>query len=62
MTKRKYEKGKQLTSIVELAFADIIYIRDKIYHKGWWGSMQYRYLEVEINRGNVWLADKIRRI
>ena len=59
MSKRKYEKGKQVFNIVELAFADFIYIRDKVYSRGWWQSLQYRYLINQISQGNVWLANNI---
>lgn len=61
MTKRKYTKGKQVRSIIELELADFIYIHDKIWHKAWWQSLQYGYLKRQIEQGNVWLAEKIRR-
>jgi hypothetical protein len=61
MSKRKYEKGKQVKSIVDLENADFIYIHNKIWHQGWWKSLQYRFLENQIEQGNVWLANNIRR-
>lgn len=61
MSKKKYEKGKQVKNISELENADFIYIGNKIWHPGWWKSLQYRFLEIQIAQGNVWLANNIRR-
>lgn len=62
MTKRKYTKGKQVRSISELDnYNDFIYIGSKIWHPGWWKSLQYGYLSRIIKMGNVWLAESIRR-
>jgi len=57
MTKRKYQKSKQVTKMSELESATFIYIRDKIWHTAWWKSLQYSYLEKQIEQGNVWLAE-----
>lgn len=59
MSKRKYEKGKQVKSIKELDSMYFIYIRNKIWHPAWWNSLQYGYLERQIKAGNVWIADRI---
>ena len=61
MTKKKYQKSKQVTKISELENVKFIYIRDKIWHPAWWKSLQYSYLERQIDQGNVWLADNIGR-
>lgn len=61
MSRRKYQKSKQVKNINQLENEEFIYIRDKIWHPGWWQSLQYGYLMRCINNGDVWLAEKIRR-
>lgn len=61
MSRRKYQKSKQVKNISQLENEEFIYIRDKIWHKGWWQSLQYGYLMRCIKNGDVWLAEKIRR-
>lgn len=59
MTKRKYEKGKQIKDIKQLNDTDFIYIKNKIWHPAWWGSLQYSYLQRLIKEGAVYFADRL---
>ena len=60
MSKRKYEKGKQVHNINQLEGNEFLYIRNKIWHPAWWGSLQYSYLKRIISWGVVYFADKIK--
>ena len=60
MTKRKYCKGDLVVNIAELSnYNGFLYIGNKIWHPGWWGSLQYRHLQQCIRNKDVYFADKI---
>ena len=61
MYKRKYEKGNKVEKMSELENAHFLYIAGKLYHPGWWQSMQYGYLERQIRKGAVFFARYIGR-
>ena len=56
MYKRKYSKGKQITSLDELAKQDFIFVFDKITHGGWFMSWQFRLAKSYIDRGCLYYA------
>ena len=44
MSNRKYERGEHIESLDELAKQDLVYMDHKVYHRGWFGSWQFRLL------------------
>ena len=54
--KRKYQKGKQITSLDELAKQKFVYFFDKITHNGWFMSWQFRMAQSFLHRGNLYYA------
>ena len=59
MSKRKYRKGDQITSLDELAKQELVYFFDKITHRGWFMSWQFRSLANYIERGCLYYAERI---
>lgn len=59
MYKRKYRKGKPITSLTELYAQQFIFVFDKIIHRGWFGSWQIRFAQSYIERGRLYKAEKI---
>lgn len=67
MSTKKYRKGHKIRSMVELARADMytdFYIvqfgsTEKTLHRGWLMSWQYRQLELAVQAGRVWTAERI---
>ena len=60
MTKRLYCKGVRVVNIAELSqYNGFLYIRDKIWHPGWWQNLTYSTLKRFINQNIVYYADKI---
>ena len=57
--KRKYRKGKQITSLDELSKQEFIYFFDKITHCGWFMSWQFRMAESFMKRGLLFFAEKV---
>lgn len=57
--KRKYQKGKQITSLDELAKQEFVYFFDKITHCGWFMSWQFRLAKRYVERGSLYRADKV---
>ena len=57
---KKYQKGEKIRDIGELSNENFIYLADKVYHIGWYGSWPYRLLKLQIDNGNVWRAIKIK--
>lgn len=57
--KRKYRPGEVITSLDELSKQECIYIHHKIYHCGFWGSMQFRQLKTYIERGWIRKAEGV---
>ena len=68
MTARKYRKGHKIRSMIELARADMytdFYIvqfgsTEKTLHRGWLLSWQYRQLELAVQAGRIWAAERIK--
>ena len=52
----KYKKGELITSFDILAQQEFVYIGAKIYHKGWFMSMQARLLDMYIKKNWVYMA------
>ncbi|MBE6557542.1 MAG: hypothetical protein E7661_00775 [Ruminococcaceae bacterium] len=44
MSNRKYVRGEHIESLDELAKQDLVYMDHKVYHRGWFGSWQFRLL------------------
>ena len=62
MTKRKYCKGVRVVNIAELSnYHGFLYIRDKIWHPGWWSNLQYNKLDMYIRENIVYYAEKKNR-
>lgn len=57
--KRKYHPGEVITSFDELATQEFIYIHDKIYHCGWWQSLQFSFLKYRMDRGFIRKAERV---
>ena len=58
-SKRKYRPGEVITSLSELATQEFIYIYDKVYHYGWWQSLQFGYLKYRMDRGLIRKAERV---
>ena len=56
--KRKYRKGNPITSLDELSKQEFIYFYDKITHRGWFMSWQFRMAKSFIDRGVLYYAEK----
>lgn len=57
--KRKYRRGKQITSLDELSKQEFIYFFDKITHNGWFMSWQFRLAKRYLDRGYLYYAERI---
>ena len=57
--KRKYQKGKPITSLDELSKQEFIYFYDKITNRGWFMSWQFRMTKGFIDRGCLYYAEKV---
>lgn len=57
--KRKYKPGEIITSLDELSEQEFVYIHEKIYHRGWWASMQFRLVKGQMEAGYVRKAERI---
>lgn len=56
--KRKYRKGKPITSLDELEKQDFIYFLDKMTHRKWFGSWEFGLAARYIKRGMLFYAVK----
>jgi hypothetical protein len=56
--RRKYRKGERITSLDELSKQEFVYFFDKITHRGWFMSWQYRLAKCYIDRGCLYYAEK----
>lgn len=56
--KRKYRKGKQITSLDELSKQEFIFCHHKILHHGWFGSWQFRMTQRFVENGYLYYAEK----
>lgn len=59
MYKKKYRKGKQITSLDELSKQEFIYFHHKITHCGWFMSWQFRLAKMYIDKGWLYYAEKV---
>lgn len=59
MYKRKYQKGKRITSYDEFAKQEYIYCHDKIVHCGWFMSWQFHLVKRYMDRGELHYATKL---
>ena len=57
--KRKYQPGNVISSLDELASQELVYIHGKIYHCGWWASMQFRLVKRLMDDGRIRKAERI---
>lgn len=57
--KRKYQQGNVISSLDELAVQELVYINGKIYHYGWWASMQFRLVKRLMDDGHIRKAERI---
>ena len=55
---KKYHKGDSIYSLDEIAKQDFVYIGDKIYHAGWFKSLQFSYINRQMNSGYVFKAER----
>lgn len=58
-SKRKYKKGEFIKSLDILMSQEFVYIHDKIYHHGWFASLQIRLLKKYIER--EWICKAIKK-
>ena len=56
--KRKYRKGEKITSLDELVKQEFVYFYDKITHRGWFGSWQFRMTYQLLVRGCIYYAER----
>lgn len=60
MKQNKYRRGGHILSLDELAKQDFVYFRHKIYHEGWFGSWQLRFIKRNIGEnGHIYYAEKV---
>lgn len=57
--KRKYKPGETIKSLDELSEQEFVYIHEKIYHSGWWASMQFRLVKRLMDDGHIRKAERI---
>ena len=58
--KRKYQKGKPITSLDELSEQKFVYFYDKITHNGWFMSWQFRLAKRYVESGHLYCAEEVR--
>ena len=57
--KRKYKPGETIKSLDELSEQEFVYIHEKIYHRGWCASMQFRLVKSLMDDGHIRKAERI---
>jgi hypothetical protein len=57
--KRKYRPGEVIVSLDELAKQEFVYIHHKIYHWGWWQSLQFRFIKSKLEAGCIRKAERV---
>lgn len=57
--RRKYKKGKLITSLDDLSQQEFIFVLHKVYHTGWFGSWQLRRCKDLIQAGKIYSAVRI---
>lgn len=58
-SKRKYRPGLVITSLDDLAKQEFVYIHNKIYHSGWWQSLQFRFIKSKLEAGCIRKAERV---
>jgi hypothetical protein len=48
-----------ISSLDELAMQEFIYIHGKIYHHGWWQSLQFRFVKCHMDAGFIRKAERV---
>ena len=56
--KRKYRKGKPITSLDELVKQKFVYVNDRIYHIGWCMSWQVSMAKRYMDSGKLYYAEQ----
>ena len=56
---KHYKPGEAIADMNELANQDFVFFMSKIYHKGWFGSWSFSWINTQIKRGNLKKAIKI---
>lgn len=61
MSKRKYQKGKLITSLDEMVKQEFIYVgyQTRPIHSGWFLSWQFRMAKDFVETGKVWSAERV---
>lgn len=62
MSKKKYRQGDRIWSLEELDRQEFIVFMGKTYHKGFWGSWQYRWVVDRLKRGQLFTAKEARSV
>jgi hypothetical protein len=57
--RKKYKIGDVISSLDELAEQEFVFVNEKIYHRGFFGSWQFRFCMAKVQNGNVRKAVKI---
>ena len=59
---RKYRKGARITTMEEFASAEFVWDArtNKVYHRGFCQSWQFRYVKIGVNNG--WFYQAIKEI
>lgn len=58
-SKRKYQPGDVITSLDDLEEQEFVYIRHKIYHRGWWQSLQFHLVKRDMDAGHIRKAERV---
>lgn len=56
MSKRKYKKGERILTLEELDRQEFVFFQNKVYHKGFWQSWQYRWVLEKLKIGQFFKA------
>ena len=62
MSKRKYKKGERIWTLEELDRQEFVFFQNKVYHKGFWQSWQYRWVLENLKRGQFFKADRADQV
>lgn len=57
-SKSKYRPGEVILSLDELAAQEFVYIHHKVYHRGWWQSLQFSFVKRKMDAGCIRKADR----
>lgn len=57
--KRKYRRGSKICCIEELTAQRVVFLRDKPLHRSFFQSWQIRYAMEQMQRGNLYRAEKV---